>query len=278
MVESVNEILKHFENYLKFYKKNYNYLIQSDELKSDSNYDFEIDENQASESVEIIESIEVSDEIISYPNSENPEENMAKKIAKVPTKEEWQNAKNLADLREAIQDCKKCPLWKTRTNVVFGEGNPKADLVVIGEAPGADEDEQGKPFVGRAGKLLTEILKAIDFSREEVFICNILKSRPPNNRNPLPEEIESCEPYLFKQLELIKPKMILCVGTFAAQTLLRSKETLGKMRGKFHEYQGIPTMVTFHPAALLRNPNWKRPTWEDVQLLRKEFDKLVKKK
>ncbi len=202
---------------------------------------------------------------------------MAKRIVKVPTKEEWQNAKNLLELREAIQDCKKCPLWKTRTNFVFGEGNPKAKLVVIGKAPGADEDEQGKPFVGRAGKLLTEILKAVNFTREEVFIVNILKSRPPNNRNPLPEEIEACEPYLFKQLELIKPKLILCVGTFAAQTLLRSKEPLGKMRGKFHEYQGIPTMVTFHPAALLRNPNWKRPTWEDVQLLRKEYDKLVKK-
>lgn len=269
MAESINEILQNFESYLKFYKKNYNYLIQSDELKSDKVYDLSIDSDVSNDNV--------SDGITSYLNSENPEENMAKKIAKVPTKEEWQNAKNLADLREAIQGCKKCPLWKTRTNFVFGEGNPKAKLVVIGEAPGADEDEQGKPFVGRAGKLLTEILKAVDFTREEVFICNILKSRPPNNRNPLPEEIEACEPYLFKQLELIKPKLILCVGTFAAQTLLRSKEPLGKMRGKFHEYQGIPTMVTFHPAALLRNPNWKRPTWEDVQLLRKEYDKLVKK-
>ncbi len=269
MSESINEILQDFESYLKFYKKNYNYLIHGDELKSNSVYELDVENISNNENV--------SDEIISYPNSENPEENMAKKIAKVPTVEEWQNAKNLQDLREAIQGCKKCPLWKTRTSFVFGEGNPKAKLVVIGEAPGADEDEQGKPFVGRAGKLLTEILKAVDFTREEVFICNILKSRPPNNRNPLPEEIEACEPYLFKQLELIKPKLILCVGTFAAQTLLRSKEPLGKMRGKFHEYQGIPTMVTFHPAALLRNPNWKRPTWEDVQLLRKEYDKLVKK-
>lgn len=272
MSESINEILHSFENYLKFYKKNYNYLIQKDELKSDSVYELDIQSDFSNDSVK--------DEFVqnySSSKTENTDEDMAKKIAKVPTKEEWQNAKNLQDLREAIQGCKKCPLWKTRTNFVFGEGNPKAKLVVIGEAPGADEDEQGKPFVGRAGKLLTEILKAVNFTREEVFICNILKSRPPNNRNPLPEEIEACEPYLFKQLELIKPKLILCVGTFAAQTLLRSKEPLGKMRGKFHEYQGIPTMVTFHPAALLRNPNWKRPTWEDVQLLRKEYDKLVKK-
>jgi DNA polymerase len=271
MSESINEILQDFESYLKFYKKNYNYLIQKDELKSDNIYELDIESDFSTDSVK--------DEFIqnySSTKTENTDEDMAKKIAKVTTLEEWQNAKNLADLREAIKDCKKCPLWKTRTNFVFGEGNPKAKLVVIGEAPGADEDEQGKPFVGRAGKLLTEILKAVNFTREEVFICNILKSRPPNNRNPLPEEIEACEPYLFKQLGLIKPKLILCVGTFAAQTLLRSKEPLGKMRGKFHEYQGIPTMVTFHPAALLRNPNWKRPTWEDVQLLRKEYDKLVK--
>lgn len=272
MSESINEILQDFESYLKFYKKNYNYLVQKDELKSDSVYELDVESDFSNDSVK--------DEFVqnySSSKTENTDEDMAKKIAKVPTKEEWQNAKNLQDLREAIQGCKKCPLWKTRTNFVFGEGNPKAKLVVIGEAPGADEDEQGKPFVGRAGKLLTEILKAVNFTREEVFICNILKSRPHNNRNPLPEEIEACEPYLFKQLELIKPKLILCVGTFAAQTLLRSKEPLGKMRGKFHEYQGIPTMVTFHPAALLRNPNWKRPTWEDVQLLRKEYDKLVKK-
>lgn len=263
MSDNASEILKDFENYLKFYNKNYNYLIQNDELKNESSYDFEVEDNDVKE---------VKEDITVYPNSENTEIEMPK----LTVKENWQDCKTLDDLKEKIKDCKKCPLWKTRKSFVFGEGNPKAKLVVIGEAPGADEDEQGKPFVGRAGKLLTDILKAIDFSREEVFICNILKSRPPNNRNPLPEEIEACEPYLFKQLEIIKPKMILCVGTFAAQTLLRSKEPLGKMRGKFHEYQGIPTMVTFHPAALLRNPNWKRPTWEDVQLLRKEFDKLVK--
>lgn len=158
----------------------------------------------------------------------------------------------------------------------YGYGNPGAKVVIVGEAPGAEEDKQGKPFVGRAGKLLTDILKAVNFERDEVFICNILKCRPPENRNPLPDEILNCEPYLFKQLELIKPILILALGTFAAQTLLRSKEPLGKMRGRFHSYKGIKMMVTYHPAALLRNPGWKRPTWEDVQLFRKEYDKMIK--
>lgn len=191
------------------------------------------------------------------------------------TGEDWQNAEFLDELYEKIKECKKCDLWKTRTNFVFGTGNPKAKVVVVGEAPGAEEDKQGKPFVGRAGQLLTQILASVNFTREEVFICNVLKSRPPENRNPTPEEIRACEPYLIKQLDIIKPKLILCVGTFAAQTLLKTKDSLGKMRGQFHTYNGIPLMVTFHPAALLRNPNWKRPTWEDVQLFRKEYDKLM---
>lgn len=191
------------------------------------------------------------------------------------TGEDWQNAEFLDELYEKIKECKKCDLWKTRTNFVFGTGNPKAKVVVVGEAPGAEEDKQGKPFVGRAGQLLTQILASVNFTREEVFICNVLKSRPPENRNPTPDEIRACEPYLIKQLDIIKPKLILCVGTFAAQTLLKSKDSLGKMRGQFHTYNGIPLMVTFHPAALLRNPNWKRPTWEDVQLFRKEYDKLM---
>jgi DNA polymerase len=195
---------------------------------------------------------------------------------KIMTNENWMKSKTLDSFAEEIKDCRKCTVLAAgRKQIVFGTGNPNADVVVVGEAPGADEDEQGKPFVGRAGKLLTDILKAINFSREEIFICNILKCRPPDNRNPLPSEIENCEPYLFKQLEMIKPKLILAVGTFASQTLLRSKEPLGKLRGKFHLYNGIKMMVTYHPAALLRNPNWKKPTWEDVQLFRKEYDKLV---
>lgn len=192
-------------------------------------------------------------------------------------REDWMDVTSLDELNKMICNCQKCDLWKTRSNFVFGTGNPNADLVCVGEAPGAEEDKQGKPFVGRAGQLLTKILKAIDFERDDVFICNILKSRPPDNRNPLPNEIKQCEPYLLKQLELIKPKFILALGTFASQTLLKTKEPLGKLRGRFHLYNGIKMMVTYHPAALLRNPHWKKPAWEDVQMLRAEYDKAVKK-
>ncbi len=182
---------------------------------------------------------------------------------------------SLQELSDRIKGCEKCSVLSAgRKNIVFGSGNPKAGIVVVGEAPGADEDAQGLPFVGRAGKLLTDILAAIKLSRDEVYICNILKCRPPENRNPLSDEIENCEPYLKKQLEIIKPKLILALGTFAAQTLLNTKEPLGKLRGRFHIYRDIKMMVTYHPAALLRNPNWKRPTWEDVKMLREEYDKI----
>jgi DNA polymerase len=191
--------------------------------------------------------------------------------------DKWQKCNSLDTFKKEISDCGKCRnLSETRTQIVFGYGNPDADIVVVGEAPGSEEDKTGSPFVGRAGKLLTDILRAINLEREDIYICNILKCRPPENRNPEPEEIANCEPYLFKQLELIKPVLILAVGTFAAQTLLKSKEPLGKLRGKFHLYKGIKMMVTYHPAALLRNPNWKKPTWEDVQLFRKEYDSIIK--
>jgi DNA polymerase len=153
-------------------------------------------------------------------------------------------------------------------------GNPNADVVLIGEAPGADEDAKGEPFVGRAGQLLNKILSSIGFEREEVYICNILKCRPPGNRNPMPDEIENCEPYLKQQLKILKPKLILCLGKFAAETLLKTKLPLNKFRGKVHYYNGIKTMVTFHPAALLRNPQWKRPTWEDMQAFKELYDEL----
>lgn len=194
--------------------------------------------------------------------------------------EEWMNVSTIPDLDDKINKCKKCQLSNTRRNFVFGTGNPAAEVVVVGEAPGNDEDLQGKPFVGRAGQLLTDILKAINFSRDEVFICNILKCRPPGNRNPMPEEISKCEPYLFKQLEIIKPKLILALGAFAAQTLLKTKEPLGKLRGRFFDFRfadkKTQLFVTFHPAALLRNPNWKRPTWEDVKLFRSKYDEITK--
>jgi len=183
---------------------------------------------------------------------------------------------SLEEIAAKVKKCTRCPLYETATNAVPGEGNPKAELVCVGEAPGAKEDETGRPFVGQAGQLLTKILAAIDFKREDVFICNVLKHRPPGNRNPRPEEVEACSPYLIRQLELIKPKVIVAFGTFAAQTLLNSKTPIGQLRGLVHRYHGIPLVVTYHPAALLRNPAWKRPTWEDVKLARRILDSATR--
>ncbi len=180
---------------------------------------------------------------------------------------------SLKSIDAAVAKCTRCRLYKTATNPVPGEGNPKARLVCVGEAPGANEDATGRPFVGAAGNLLTKILAAVDLTREEVFIVNVLKHRPPGNRNPLPDEVAACSPYLVRQLELIKPKVIVAFGSFAAQTLLETKTPIGKLRGVVHQYHGIPLVVTYHPAALLRNPAWKRPTWEDVKLARRVLDK-----
>lgn len=190
----------------------------------------------------------------------------------VSSAESWHSASSIGELNASICNCLKCDLGATRTKFVFGVGNPNADIMVIGEAPGADEDAQGEPFVGRAGQLLNKILEAVQFKREEVFIANILKCRPPNNRKPNPGEVEQCEPYLWKQIELIKPKFILCLGLTAAQTILKTTESMGQLRLSTHLYRNTPVIVTYHPAALLRNPNWKRPTWEDVQRLRKMVD------
>ncbi len=193
-------------------------------------------------------------------------------------REEWEFAESLDELNSKINTCMKCGLGKTRTNFVFGVGNPKADVVVIGEAPGADEDSQGEPFVGRAGQLLNKILEATGFSRDEVFILNILKCRPPGNRNPAPDEVELCRPYLEKQLKLINPKLILLLGKVASESLLKTKEPLNKLRGKTHDYKGWKVRVTFHPAALLRNPNWKRPTWEDMLEFKALYEEMTGKK
>ncbi len=183
---------------------------------------------------------------------------------------------SLTTIAKAVEACTRCPLYKTATRGVPGEGDPKARLVCVGEAPGANEDETGRPFVGQAGGLLTKILAAVNLTREEVFITNVVKHRPPGNRNPAPNEIEACSPYLVRQLELIKPKVIVAFGTFAAQTLLNTKTPIGKLRGEVHRYHGIPLVVTYHPAALLRNPSWKRPTWEDVKLARRILDSTTK--
>ena len=184
-------------------------------------------------------------------------------------------AASLTEIAEMVRTCTRCPLYATAINPVPGEGSPTAELMCIGEAPGATEDETGRPFVGQAGKLLTDILRAIKLSREEVFIANVMKHRPPGNRNPTPDEITACSPYLLRQVELIRPKVILALGTFAAQTLLDTKVAIGKLRGAMHWYHGTPLVATYHPAALLRNPGWKKPTWEDVKLVRRILDSVV---
>jgi uracil-DNA glycosylase len=178
----------------------------------------------------------------------------------------------LDELASQVAQCQRCALYATALNPVPGEGNPNADFMCVGEAPGQTEDESGRPFVGAAGQLVTKILAAINFRREDVFIANVLKHRPPGNRNPLPEEVSACRPYLVRQIELVRPRVILALGTFAAQSLLNVKVPLGKLRGTTHSFAGIPVIVTYHPAALLRNPAWKRPAWEDVQLARRIFD------
>lgn len=171
-------------------------------------------------------------------------------------------------LREMALACEGCALSEGRTHVVFGEGDPNASVMVVGEAPGREEDLTGRPFVGRAGKLLDLFLESVGLTRESVYICNVLKCRPPGNRNPRPEEIEACGGYLRRQLELVDPQVILAVGTFPAQTLLGSSEPISRLRGRVHELDGRPLIPTYHPAAVLRNPSWIRPVWEDLQRLR----------
>ncbi len=177
----------------------------------------------------------------------------------------------LDDIRAELGDCQRCALHATRRNLVFGEGSPQAELVFVGEAPGADEDQQGRPFVGRAGQLLTKIIEAMGLKREQVYICNILKCRPPGNRNPLADEILACEPFLIRQLEAIGPQVICALGTFAARTLLKTEAPITVLRGRFHDYHGIPLMPTYHPAYLLRNPSAKKQVWEDVQQIMKRL-------
>lgn len=171
--------------------------------------------------------------------------------------------------------CTACALGFKRKHFVFGTGNEHADVMFVGEAPGAQEDEQGQPFVGQAGKLLTRILNAIDFTRDEVYITNILKCRPPNNRDPMPDEVDACDAILKEQIRLVRPRLICALGRVAAQALLKQHSSIRALRGRFHDYHGIKLLVTYHPSGLLRNAAYKRPTWEDVQMLRKEYDRIV---
>jgi DNA polymerase len=180
-------------------------------------------------------------------------------------------------LRDEIGDCRRCQLSQGRTHVVFGTGNPDADVVFVGEAPGRDEDIKGEPFVGKAGQLLTRIINAMGLTRDDVYICNVIKCRPPDNRDPLPAEIEMCEPFLKEQLRIIKPRAICALGTFASQTLLKSEVRISRLRGQFRDYNGIPLMPTYHPSFLLRNPHAKRDVWEDVKMVMELLDLPVPK-
>lgn len=192
------------------------------------------------------------EEVVSYPSDPDPVD-----VSRIET---------LQELERVVSSCTKCDLCKTRTQTVFSDGSGRARLVFVGEAPGADEDRQGKPFVGRAGQLLTDIIvKGMKLRREDVYICNVLKCRPPNNRDPLPSEKEQCRPYLERQLELLNPKVICALGRHAANTLLRTDESTGRLRGRWHFYRGVPVRVTYHPAYLLRNAADKRLAWDDVQ-------------
>jgi DNA polymerase len=181
--------------------------------------------------------------------------------------------KMLTELRLSIEGCTRCPLHSGRKNIVFGQGDPDARLCFVGEAPGRDEDLQGIAFVGRAGQLLTRIIAAMGFTREEVYIANIIKCRPPGNRNPNPAEIMACYPFLLKQLEIIQPEVLCALGSVAAKTLLETRSSIGRLRGRFHDFRGIPLMPTYHPAYLLRNPGEKKKVWEDVKKIMKRLAK-----
>lgn len=184
-----------------------------------------------------------------------------------------ENGGRLIDVLREIGDCRRCKLCNGRANIVFGTGSETASLVFVGEGPGAEEDKQGEPFVGRAGQLLTKMINAMGYGREDVYICNVVKCRPPENRDPEPDEIAACEPFLQKQLAIIKPKVIVGLGRYACQTLLKTTTPMGKLRGHWHAYDGIKFMPTFHPAYLLRNPPAKKEVWEDLQAVMEELSK-----
>jgi DNA polymerase len=183
-------------------------------------------------------------------------------------------ARGLTLIREEIGDCQRCGLAGGRKNIVFGVGNPQAHLVFVGEAPGADEDQQGEPFVGKAGQLLTKMIEAMGYAREDVYICNVIKCRPPGNRNPEPDEVASCEPFLKKQLAALRPRMIVTLGKFAAQCLLRDDSPISRLRGNFRTYEGISLMPTFHPAYLLRDPSKKKEAWSDLKAVNAALKRL----
>ncbi len=244
------------ENFLNFYKE-----IYGDNLWLDFSYSINTQSIIASEN--------------KTSNSYKP--TISHSIDIFSIDDDWYNSTSLSELENRINRCTKCELSKTRTKFVFGSGNPYADIMLIGEAPGADEDLQGLPFVGRAGQLLTKLLKEVGIERNDVFICNILKCRPPNNRKPLPSEIEMCKPYLFKQIEILNPKVIVALGATAIEGLFNMKKKMSELRGSILSLNKIPVIVTYHPAAILRNPNLQREVIEDFNLLLNKFPKVVKR-
>ena len=257
------ELLKRVSSFLNQQKEMYgDFSVKLDE--KDNNLTVKVNEPAMSYESDSSEKLQ----------TEDADEMVEEKEVQLSPAQRISNCDTLEELRELCHEAEELRTDLEGTNLVFGVGNPDADLMIIGEAPGYNEDKEGEPFVGQAGQLLDKIMAAINFKRSDIYIANILKHRPPDNRDPEPEERERSLPYLLRQIELIDPKLILCVGRISATTLLGKETSLGKLRGDFHEFHGRELMVTYHPAALLYNQKYKRPTWEDVQLLRKRYDEL----
>jgi len=213
---------------------------------------------------ETLQPVPVSDTVVARRNSS---------LSELPLSQQ-PSGENLESIRADLGDCQRCKLCSGRTNIVFGSGTSQTKLVFVGEGPGADEDAQGLPFVGAAGQLLTKIIDAIQLTRDQVYICNVVKCRPPSNRIPEEDEIAACSPFLFRQIESIRPQIICCLGAVATQTVLETKTAVGKLRGRFHDFRGIQVMPTWHPAYLLRNPAAKRDVWDDVKKIRALLDEV----
>ncbi|MBN2788971.1 MAG: uracil-DNA glycosylase [Candidatus Delongbacteria bacterium] len=244
----------HLSRYFKYYQN-----VYSDTIRLDSD-NFKLNYSIASANSKKIETPSIPE----FSDVEVKKEKNINHVADVDS---------LQVLKKVVEECQLCELHKSRLNTVFGAGSDRSKLLIIGEAPGAEEDKIGLPFVGRSGKLLTKMLEAIDLSREDVFICNVLKCRPPNNRDPKSEEIKQCSMYLDKQLEILKPRYILALGRIAAKRILEKDIPMKDFRKEVHFYHNIPVMVTYHPSALLRNPKWKYEAWEDLKKLRSNLNK-----
>ncbi len=273
-------ILKKVEDYLQYESEVFGDTLNLPKIETVANSSIAPEETQnvifRKESIEESQ-ITTSTQEVNMKNSKNliSSESVTTEAKLSSVASDWKESDSLDILYSKISDCMECELGKNRNKFVFGDGNHHADIMVIGEAPGADEDEQGIPFIGRAGKLLTKMLEAIFFKREDIYIANICKCRPPGNRRPTTAEVDSCEPYLKKQIELIKPVFILSLGLTSVDTLLKKKHKMADIRGNIMDYHGSKMLVTYHPAALLRNPQWKKAAWEDLKKLRILYDNYL---